>query len=102
MKILAATPVQYKDTNYIVALDSSELVSLLAICKYQKIQVIDSGGLNQVREKTALIAGDEIDRSSIIENYGEMRGIVEQQSEINKAFSILKGAMTKVQNTFKL
>jgi len=97
MNILAATKQQYKDTKYIVELESSELTALLTLSSYSDIPSVDKDGNKLTRKRDEMQSGDVILSSLITKTEEEIRQLREQKSEMDKAFSTLRGAMTKVQ-----
>lgn len=98
MNILAATKQQYKDTKYIVELESSELTALLTLYSYRDIPTVDKDGNKITRKKDEMQSGDVIESSLITKTEQEIRELRSQKSEMDRAFSALRGAMTKVQN----
>lgn len=99
MKILAATPSKnYGETTYIAELKSSELSGILAIGSYDEISASDVHDNKVSRKPNELVAGDTIEPTTITFAAGEIRSLRSQKAEMDKAFSTLRGAITKVQN----
>jgi hypothetical protein len=98
MKILAATPQQYKDTIYIAELNSSELAAILAVGHYDDLPVTSATEHIHMRKRNELLAGDVVETKSITAAADDIRELRNQRSEIAKAFSTLRGAITKVEN----
>lgn len=99
MKILAATPSKnYGETTYIAEFKSSELAAILAVDTYDQIDALDANKNKVTRKRDELVAGDVVNQTTITSAADNIRILRSQKSEIDRAFSSLRGAMTKVQN----
>lgn len=98
MKILAATPVNYSRTKYIVELNSDELAALTTFNGYRDITITDAAGVLKQKDKDKLESGDTVAEDCAKETLEKIRQIIDSKDEINKAFASAKGAMTKVTN----
>jgi len=101
MKILASTPKQYNRTSYIVELNSTELLGILCLGSYSKVPVADADGNKGERDKDKLQSGDFIEPEFINSTAEEIRRLRTHEAEISKAFTSLRGSLTKVQNILK-
>lgn len=98
MKILAATKHQYTDTSYIVEITSSEILGLLMLHSYSDLDVIDKDGNKKSRKRDELISGDTVESSLIKQTAEAVRQLRSEKEQMGQAFTLLRGAMTKIQN----
>jgi hypothetical protein len=98
MKILAATPVQYRGAIYIAELTSDELQAVTALRSYDKIPATDRDGKEVLRDREKLESGDVISPSIAKEAVESISAFRDANHEIGKNCTALRAAMTKLQN----
>lgn len=97
MKILATIPLNYS-SRYIVELGSDELSAITVLTQHSSIPVTHTDGKEERVEKDKLRAGDTIADGYIKAVAEDVRTLLEQASEIDKAMAGLRTSMTKMQN----
>jgi hypothetical protein len=100
VKIIAVIqPAPYEDPRYIVDLATSELEALVLLrSSYGAINVTSATGHEATRERLSkLQVGDVIDEDVAIVAIGNIRYMIEERDNIDKAFTQVRTAMTKLQ-----
>jgi hypothetical protein len=101
MKILAGTKKQYSDTTYIAEITSSEMLGLLMLDSYSDLVVIDKDGNRVQRKRDEMVSGDTVESSLIKSTVEDVRQLRNDKEQMGQAFTLLRGAMTKVQNAIR-
>lgn len=100
MKVIAVIPKQYSENDYILQLNADELAAIAFLTSsYYEVKVVNNIEKREyVRKIKELQVGDIIDKEWSKDIREQLSYYISNRTEIEKSFTTLRGAMTKLEN----